>query len=139
MAPRAEAVRHVAHRGHSGLAKRSRPGGHSLLDGPAPGPLGDQRLDPGDEPDSARDLARQVGELEVEVRVHQRRQDHRIVHLGGTVPCLDGGARAELQDPVAVEHQRAVGERGCVRSGKHPGRGDDADGHGAYTACPMSW
>ena len=141
VAPRGEAVRHVPHRGDTGQAKRSRPGGHSLLDGPldspAPGPLRDQRLDPGDEPDPAWDLAGQVGEFEVEVRVHHRRQDHGVEHLGGTVPCLDVSARAEPDDPVAVEQHRAVGEGSGARSGKHPGRCDDAFGH--YTACPMSW
>ena len=75
--------------------------------------------------------AGQVGELEVEVGVHQRRQEHRVEPLGRAVARLDLGARADLHHHVAVERHRAVARTGGgVRSGEHPGRGDDADGHG---------
>ena len=77
--------------------------------------------------------------------VDERRQDHRVERLGGPVARLDRGPWADVDQHDAVERHRALPQGRDVRSGEHPGRGEDADGHAgsspslAYAACPTSW
>ena len=65
----------------------------------------------------------------MQVGVHQRRQDHGVDGLGGAVAPLDRRAGPEVHEQVAVERHRPFPQGRCVRSGKHPGRGDDAEAH----------
>jgi hypothetical protein len=51
-----------------------------------------------------------VRELEVEVGVHQRGEDHRVEALGRTMDALDLGSGADGDDGVTVEGDGAVAD-----------------------------
>ena len=148
-ATRAERVRDVAHRRDAGADQVL--GGHDhrlqRVLGAGDRARGEEEPDPGGEPLAAGDAARQVRELEVQVGVHERGEEHRVEPLGrgrsAPRPRRAGRPRGRASPSSAIApsriaaHAARAPRRPSPRPEEHPRRADDARAHAAASPTPL--